>query len=190
MLYFFVTNLRFLRLIGEITRRKVRQYLDKDTAEKLYEAFYMKVFSYVMTLAGDRNDAEEITQETFFRAISTERSFRGESDSFTWLCAIARNIFIDEKRRYAKQEDEPSEELPDTDKGIEEKLSDRDMSLRIHSIIHNLEEPYKEVFQLRIFGELSFKEIGSIFGKTETWARVTYHRARLKIKERMDENEI
>ena len=72
--------------------------MDKKTAEKLYEAFYMKVFSYVMTLAKDRNDAEEITQETFFRAISTDKSFRGDSDSYTWLCAIAKNIFIDSKR--------------------------------------------------------------------------------------------
>ncbi len=147
----------------------------------------MKVFSYVMTLAKDRNNAEEITQETFFRAISTEKSFRGDSESFTWLCAIAKNIFIDEKRRYAKEDDELSEELPDNDTGIEQKLSDKAMSLKIHSILHQLEEPYKEVFQLRVFGELSFAEIGSIFGKTETWARVTYHRARRKIKERMDE---
>ena len=164
--------------------------MDKNTAEKLYEAFYMKVFSYVMTLAKDRNDAEEITQETFFRAISTDKTFKGESESFTWLCAIAKNIFIDEKRRVSRQDDELSEELPDTNKGIEEKLTDRDQSLKIHLILHKLEEPYKEVFQLRIFGELSFAEIGSIFGKTETWARVTYHRARLKIKERMDEYEI
>ena len=164
--------------------------MDKNTAEKLYEAFYMKVFSYVMTLAKDRNDAEEITQETFFRAIATDKAFTGESESFSWLCAIAKNIFIDEKRRVSRQDDELSEELPDTNKGIEEKLTDRDQSLKIHLILHKLEEPYKEVFQLRIFGELSFAEIGSIFGKTETWARVTYHRARLKIKERMDENEI
>ncbi len=152
--------------------------MDKKTAEKLYEAFYMKVFSYVMTLAKDRNDAEEITQETFFRAISTDKSFRGDSDSYTWLCAIAKNIFIDSKRRYANQEDEVPEELADENKGIEEKLSDRETSLRIHTILQ------------RVFGELSFAEIGSIFGKTETWARVTYHRARLKIKERMDEYEI
>ena len=164
--------------------------MDKNTAEKLYEAFYMKVFSYVMTLAKDRNDAEEITQETFFRAISTDKAFKGESESFTWLCAIAKNIFTDEKRRVSRQDEELNEELPDTNKGIEEKLTDRDQSLKIHLILHQLEELYKEVFQLRIFGELSFAEIGSIFGKTETWARVTYHRARLKIKERMDENEI
>ena len=67
------------------------------------------------------------------------------------------------------------------------KLVDSESSFRIHSILHTLDEPYKEVFQLRVFGELSFNQIGSIFGKTETWARVTYHRARLKIVERMEE---
>ena len=103
--------------------------MDTNTAEKLYEAFYMKAFSYVMTLAKDRNDAEEITQETFFRAISTDKAFKGESESFTWLCAIAKNIFIDEKRRVSRQDEELNEELPDTNKGIEEKLTDRDTSL-------------------------------------------------------------
>ena len=147
----------------------------------------MKVYSYVMTLTRDRNDAMEITQETFFRAISTEKEFRGESESFTWLCAIAKNLFIDEKRRNSKFEDAALEEQPDTQKSFEKSLMDADTSIRIHRILHAMEEPYKEVFQLRIFGELSFKEISSIFGKTETWARVTYHRARMMIKERMDE---
>ena len=168
----------------------MRGYLNKNTAEKLYEAYYMKVFSYVMTLTRNQNDAMEITQETFFRAISTDKAFRGESDSYTWLCAIAKNLFVDEKRRSSRFEEDPGEERPDTKKDIEQRLSDKESSIRIHRILHDLEEPYKEVFQLRIFGELSFNEIGSIFGKTETWARVTYHRARLKIKERMDENEI
>ena len=160
--------------------------MDKNTAEKLYEAFYMKVFSYVMTLTSDREDAKEITQETFFRAISTEHSFRGESDSYTWLCAI--NLFIDEKRRHSRFEQVELEEQQDTGKSFEKSLMDSDTSIRVHRVLHEMEEPYKEVFQLRIFGELSFKEIGSIFGKTETWARVTYHRARIMIKERMEKS--
>ena len=162
--------------------------MDKNTAEKLYEAFYMKVFSYVMTLTSDREDAKEITQETFFRAISTEHSFRGESDSYTWLCAIAKNLFIDEKRRNSRFEQVELEEQQDTGKSFEKSLVDSDTSIRVHRVLHEMEEPYKEVFQLRIFGELSFKEIGSIFGKTETWARVTYHRARIMIKERMEKS--
>ncbi len=162
--------------------------MDKNTAEKLYEAFYMKVFSYVMTLTSDREDAKEITQETFFRAISTEHSFRGESDSYTWLCAIAKNLFIDEKRRNSRFEQVELDKQQDTGKSFEKSLMDSDTSIRVHRVLHEMEEPYKEVFQLRIFGELSFKEIGSIFGKTETWARVTYHRARIMIKERMEKS--
>ena len=162
--------------------------MNGETCERLYNAYYMRVFSYVMTLAGNRHQAEEITQDTFFRAFSSGRDFRNESDEVTWLCAIAKNRFLDEQRRQGK-----TGQLPDTvpagGKGIEQEAADRDSSFRIHLALHDLEEPYREIFELRIFGELSFREIGTIFGKTENWARVTYHRARLKLQERMGENE-
>ena len=160
--------------------------MDKDNAEKLYDAFYMKVFSYVMTLTANRDDAMDITQETFYRAMSTAQKFRGESECFTWLCAIAKNLFVDELRRSQRFEDAPPEDKPDLKKGPEEKAVDADTTIRIHRILHSMEEPYKEVFNLRVFGELSFKEIASIFGKTETWARVTCHRAKIMIQERME----
>ena len=160
--------------------------MDKDNAEKLYDAFYMKVFSYVMTLTANRDDAMDITQETFYRAMSTAQKFRGESECFTWLCAIAKNLFVDELRRSQRFGDAPPEDKPDLKKGPEEKAVDADTTIRIHRILHSMEEPYKEVFNLRVFGELSFKEIASIFGKTETWARVTCHRAKIMIQERME----
>ena len=159
--------------------------MDREQTEKLYEAHYMRVFSYAMTLSGDRTMAEEITQETFFRAFAKSGEFRKESDEVTWLCAIAKNYFYDERRRQSKTEQIP-EEVPDTGKGIEQAAADRDSSFRIHVALHTLEEPYREIFELRVFGELSFREIGTIFGKTENWARVTYHRARLKLQERME----
>ena len=159
----------------------------QDRNEKLYEAYYMRVFSFAMTMTGDRALAEEITQETFFRAFSGKSGFRGESDEATWLCAIAKNLFLDEKRRQGKNEPIP-EEMPEAGKGVEQSAVDRDTSFRIHLALHALEEPYRETFELRVFGELSFREIGTIFGKTENWARVTYHRARLKLQERMDEH--
>ena len=159
--------------------------MDREQTEKLYEAHYMRVFSYAMTLSGDRTMAEEITQETFFRAFAKSGEFRKESDEVTWLCAIAKNYFYDERRRQNKTEQIP-EEVPDTGKGIEQAAADRDSSFRIHVALHTLEEPFREIFELRVFGELSFREIGTIFGKTENWARVTYHRARLKLQERMD----
>lgn len=159
--------------------------MTQEKIEKLYETCYMRVFSYAMTLAGERTQAEEITQETFFRAFSKQSEFRGESDEVTWLCAIARNYWLDEKRRGKRTEAMP-EEMTDTGTGPEQAAVDRDSSFRIHMALHQLEEPCREVFELRVFGELSFREIGMIFSKTENWARVTYHRARLKLQERMD----
>jgi len=146
----------------------------------------MRVFSYVMTLSGNRQQAEEITQDTFFRAFSSTAEFRNESDEVTWLCAIAKNRFTDEMRKQGKTEP-ISDVIPAAGKSVEQAAADRDSSFRIHVALHDMEEPYREVFELRIFGELSFREIGTIFGKTENWARVTYHRARLKLQERMGE---
>ena len=160
--------------------------MNSETCERLYNTYYMRVFSYVMTLSGDRHTSEEITQETFFRAFSKTAEFRNESDEVTWLCAIAKNCFVDEKRRGSKTAPIP-EDLASSGRSIEQQVTDKDSSFRIHSVLHTLGEPYREVFELRIFGELSFSQIGTIFGKTENWARVTYHRARLKLQERMDE---
>ena len=159
--------------------------MTKEQCARLYETCYMRVFSFVMTLTGDRSSAEEITQETFFRAFEKQSEFRGESDEATWLCAIAKNLFLDEKRRQMRRGDIP-EELPDPEKSVEKRAVEKDSSFRIHMALHTIEEPYREVFELRVFGELSFREIGMIFGKTENWARVTYHRTRIKLQERME----
>ena len=159
--------------------------MNSETCERLYNAHFMRVFSYVMKLSGNRHMAEEITQDTFFRAMNAKTDFRSEADEVTWLCAIAKNRFLDEKRRQGKTE-ALSDTVPAGGKSIEQQAEDRDSSFRIHMALHMMEEPYREVFELRVFGELSFREIGAIFGKTENWARVTYHRSRLKLMERMD----
>lgn len=161
--------------------------MNSETCERLYNAYYMRVFSYVMTMTGDRQTSEEITQEAFFRAFSKSAEFRNESDEVTWLCAIAKNCFVDETRRRNKTGPIP-EELPASGRSIEQQVTDKDSSFRIHAALHTMDEPYREVFELRIFGELSFSQIGTIFGKTENWARVTYHRARLKLQEKMSKS--
>lgn len=155
--------------------------------DKLYNTYYMEIYSYVMTIMKNRHMAEEITQEVFFKAIKSESKFKGESGEYTWLCAIAKHSCMDEMRKKSKWE-VLSEELPQ-ESTVEQMLEDDEMTLKIHQILHGMEEPYKEVFQLRVFGELPFEKIGKIFGKTENWARVTYHRARLKIQERMERDE-
>ena len=141
-----------------------------------------------MTIVKNQSLAEEITQNTFYKAMTAKHTYEGKSSEFTWLCSIAKNLAIDECRKntkYASFDEASSEVYFD----MVDNYEDQDTALQIHLILHELQEPYKEVFQLRVFGELSFSQIGTIFGKTENWARVTYHRARLKIKERMDEHE-
>ena len=153
--------------------------------EQLYNMYYMNVYSFVMTLTKNQNDAEEITQKTFFKAMTTTQKHLGNSSELTWLCAIAKNLFLDElklQKRHAEEVEADST----SNINMELALADEDSAFRIHQVLHNLDEPYKEVFGLRVFGELSFRKIGLLFGKTENWARVTYHRARLKIQERMD----
>jgi len=154
--------------------------------EKLYNTYYMKVYSYIMTLVKNRHNAEEITQNTFFKAMTTFKKRQGTSSEFTWLCAIAKNLFIDEARKNKRISESEIEPETASDVNIEKSFENEETTFRIHQILHNLDEPYKEVFQLRIFGELSFQKIGLLFGKTENWARVTYHRARIKINERLD----
>lgn len=147
----------------------------------------MQVYSYVVTIVKDQGLAEEITQNTFFKTMTAKRTYEGKASELTWLCSIAKNLAMDECRKnskYAELDEEMLEQPDNMTKAVE----DKDTALRIHLVLHELEEPYKEVFQLRVFGELPFAQIGMIFEKTENWARVTYHRARLKIKERMDKN--
>lgn len=153
--------------------------------EQLYNTYYMQVYSFVMTLAQNKDISEEITQKTFYRVLTTTKKHRGNSSELTWLFAIAKNLYIDEYRGQKKICELGEDGVSDLN--IENKFADEESAFRIHQVLHGLDEPYKEVFQLRIFGELSFQKIGMLFGKTENWARVTYHRARLKIQERMEE---
>ena len=163
--------------------------MEKDEAQKLYELCYMRVYSYVLTLTRDKSSAEELTQETFYRAMTSQKPFRGEAGEVTWLCAIAKNLFFDETRRRGRET-----ALPECDtasgEDIQQSVTDSDDAFRVHRAMHELSEPYREVFEMRVFGELSFRQIGAIFGKTENWARVTYHRARLKIQERMGDRDL
>jgi len=154
--------------------------------EKLYNSYYMQVYSYAVALTKNPEQAEEIAQHTFVKALSSKAGYKGKSSELTWLCSIAKNLYYDELRRNQRLSSLGENLHISSEVDIEQAVSDSDMAFRIHLVLHKLEEPYKEVFQLRVFGELSFSQIATIFGKTESWARVTYHRARLKIQERMD----
>ncbi len=152
--------------------------------EKIYSEYYDIVFQYVLSLCREEVWAEEITQEAFFKALKGIDTFKGNCKLSVWLCQIAKNTFYTEAKKKQRQVDYPLEIIPIED-NYEQKIFDKETAFEIHKVLHQLSEPYKEVFWMRTFGELSFAEIGKLFGKTESWARVTYHRAKLKIKEDM-----
>lgn len=158
--------------------------------EEIYQMYFRDVFLFLKGLSKNSNLAEELTEETFFKALSAMDSFEGKCDIRVWLCQIAKNLYYSYLRKNNKLESLEQEEnisFVSHVKTVEENMINKEDAIHIHQIIHNMEEPYKEVFSLRIFGELSFKQIGSIFGKTENWACVTYHRARSKIQQEMEE---
>ena len=151
--------------------------------EKVYSEYYDTVFYYILSLCKDEAWAEEITQEAFFKALKKIDSFRGDCKLSVWLCQIAKNTFYTQaKKRNREVSDSILDTIPVYDTIQQEMIRKEDVR-EIHKVLHTLDEPYKEVFWMRTFGELSFKEISELFGKTESWARVTYHRARMKIKE-------
>ena len=158
--------------------------------EELYRTYFDIVYRYICSILQDGPLAEEVTQETFFKALKKIDQFRGDCDVRVWLCQIAKNTLYDHLKKQKKQllGDEKLEKA-ESDGGelLEEKLAQRSQAMEIHKVLHSLSEPYKEVFSLRTFGELTFREIGMLFGKSENWARVTYYRARVKIREELEQ---
>lgn len=153
--------------------------------EDIYNTYFKDVFLYVYSLSGDKHIAEDITSETFMKALTSLDSFRGDSDIRVWLCQIAKNSyysFLRKKKSYVDLESLPE---PANEENVEQEIITSEASMKVHEIIQNLKDPYKKVFTLRVFGELSFKQIGNLFAKSDNWACVTYHRAREKIKARL-----
>ena len=160
--------------------------------EQIYNTYFKAVYLYVMQLSDNEHIAEDVTSETFFKAINSINRFRGDCDMRVWLCQIAKNTYYSYLKRNQKElsvDESELQTIPDPSALVEANLSDREEARQIRKILHNLSEPYREVFMWRIFGELSFKEIGDLYGKTDNWACVTYHRARKMIQRRLEEIE-
>lgn len=153
--------------------------------ESIYRDYFGDVFRYLRSLTLDESRAEDLTQETFLRAMRSLSSFRGECEVRVWLCRIAKNLWLNDRKKRSREGGELSEELPD-DADFIGAFTDRQTAMELHRILHRTEEPYKEVFSLRVFGEMSFRDIGELFGKSEHWACVTYHRARERIRRELD----
>ena len=161
--------------------------------ERIYRDNFTKVYRYILSISGDEHLAEEITQETFYRAVKKVGSFRGDCEPATWLCTIGRNLYFDHVGRQNRTV--PSHEKIEAENSVGESAEmeavRRETEARVRRVIAEMEEPYGEVLALRLYSELPFAEIGKIFGKSDSWARVVYHRARAKAKEELkNENQV
>lgn len=153
--------------------------------DEIYSEYFSQVYKFVLGLCRDPEAAEEITQEAFFKALKNIEGFKGDCKLSSWLCQIAKNIFYSQAQKQGRQT-ESLTELILSDENIEQRFTDHETAMEVHKILHRLKEPYKEVFWLRTLGDLSFAQIGLIFGKSESWARVTFYRAKIEIREELE----
>ena len=145
------------------------------------------VYKYLCTLCHDEQLAEELTQETFYQALRSCERFDGSCKVSTWLCQIAKHLWYRELERQKKADTPLTEDLPAKEPTAEERLQSREALVALFRRAHDLSTDAREVFLLRLTGELSFREIGEILGRSENWARVTYYRARQKVTEGWEE---
>ena len=157
----------------------------------IYCKYYKSINRYLITITKNEDVAEEIAQETFFKAMKNINKYDSSKKMFTWLCEIAKNTYFSEYKKSKRLQAFNEVDFSiDEEADIIDKIIDSDSKIKILKLLHQLEEPYKEVFTLRVYGDLTFKQIGEIFHKSEDWARVTYYRSKLKIKENFDENKL
>ncbi len=161
--------------------------------EELYKEYSKLVYNYLYSLSRDSFISEELTQETFYKAIKGINKFNYEYKVSTWLCQIAKNTWIDFLRKEKRKKEIPIDDVNYIEKfiiekSIEENVEDKAKIIELYKNIHKLDEDTREVFYLRIKGELSFKEIGEILNKTENWARLAFYRGKIKLKEVMKDD--
>jgi RNA polymerase sigma-70 factor (ECF subfamily) len=151
--------------------------------EEIYQTYFEDVYKYLRALTANEHLSEELTSDTFYKALKAIDEFRGDCDVRVWLCQIAKNTYLSYLRKTKKEVHlDEYETVLIQKEDIEQLLINKELAFEIHQKLHKMKEPYKEVFSLRVFGELSFKQIAMLFGKSEHWACVTYHRAKEMIR--------
>lgn len=153
-----------------------------DELTEIYEQHAEQVFKYLITLCRNADLADELTQETFYQAIRSIDNYNGECKMAVWLCQIAKHTYFKYVDKQVKQPNQLHTE--DIEESLESTLIDSENKVELFRMIHLLDEPYKEIVLQRLLGDLSFKEIGEIHQRNENWARVTFYRAKIKLRER------
>ncbi len=153
--------------------------------KKIYEEYFETVYKYLFCLTHSNDISEELTQETFYKAVKKIDTYKGECKISVWLCQIAKNLWYDQCRKNKKFVNPEEIDLLNVQalNTLEEQVISNDEKISLYKKMQNLDEKTREVMYLRITGELSFKEIGIILNKTENWARVTFYRGKNQLKE-------
>lgn len=161
-----------------------------DEFDKLYTTYLKEVYRFLLKLCGNPDIAEELTQDTFSIAFEKLHTFRGTCKVQVWLCQIAKHEYYTYYKKHKKTVAKEPDFLAVSPQNVEAEVLNRADSMKIHEIVHGLPEPYKEVFTLRVMGELPYQDISRLFQKSPSWARVTYYRAKAMIQQRLrgDEN--
>ena len=154
-----------------------------EDMQTVYQRHAQTVYKFLLAKTGDEHLAEELTQETFYQAVRSVDRFDGSCKVSVWLCQIAKHLWFQHLRKRKRESPVPPEDLPESPgPSAEEGLLEREGRMDLLKLVHNLPEPAREVVYLRAFGGLSFREIGDVMGKTETWARVTFYRSKEKLR--------
>lgn len=162
-----------------------------ERIEESYSEYAQMIYKYFLFLSQDPGISEELTQETFYQAIKSISKFRNECSIPTWLSKIAKNTWYRYLKKHTKDKNksynlENLNTISCDEPSSLDLMISREQTLLLYKKIHDLSDKSKEVVLLRLVGDLSFREIGDICNKSEVWARVTFYRARQKLKMESD----
>ena len=149
--------------------------------EEIYKEYFSIIYKYLCSLSHNESIAEELTQETFYRAVKNIKKYKGTCKMSTWLCQIAKNLWYTELKKERRNLDIDIEEMYESPDILEEYIN-KEQKMELYKKIAKLDDKTKEVIYLRLNG-VTFKEIGEILGKNENWAKIIFYRGKEKLKE-------
>lgn len=157
--------------------------------EDEYEEIQPKIYAFFYAKTGNRATSQDLCHDTFYEACKNIASFNGHSTLSTWMFSIANNLLKNyyRKNKYQQSLMQKLAILPEAEiHSIEELTEINEETKTLLHHISKLDDAAREIVLLRIYGELSFAEIGALIGKSENYARVTFHRLKLKIQKKME----
>lgn len=156
-----------------------------DDFSVVCQMYYHKVYRFLLSLTGDVHQAEDLTQETFYRALLHIGQYRDDGHMYTWLCTIGKNAWLSEcrkQKRVVSLDEVPEPPVP----GPEDEYTRQEMRLALRKAMLTLPEDYLEVVLLHVYGGMTLRMVATRRGKSESWARVIFYRAKQKLKRELE----